>query len=269
MASLDIEARLDNLLATAQEETKDIDLFAPLPEREECPICMIPLPIKEEETIFMTCCGKHICSGCIYKSVNRDRENGVPRHKIKCAFCCQPTPKNNLKENKKLMKRKNPDAFMQMAVKYESGEGVFQSDTKALEMRINAAERGLAQAFSIIALNYMEGDTVEQNTSKAFEFSEVAAKKGSSLAHEQLASFHLKNCDMNTGIKHLKVAACAGEKELDSLMRLYKKEFVSKEDLTQTLRAYQESNDLTKSKDRDDARAFYARKSREGKITYI
>ena len=31
MASLELEARLDNLLATAQEETKDIDLFAPIP----------------------------------------------------------------------------------------------------------------------------------------------------------------------------------------------------------------------------------------------
>ena len=35
MVSLELEARLDNLLATAQEETKDIDLFAPIQERED------------------------------------------------------------------------------------------------------------------------------------------------------------------------------------------------------------------------------------------
>jgi hypothetical protein len=69
MATLDLEARLDNLLATAQEETKDIDLFAPIQEREECPICMIPLPMRDDETVFKLCCGKVICSGCVYKNV--------------------------------------------------------------------------------------------------------------------------------------------------------------------------------------------------------
>ena len=46
MASLELKARLDTLLSTAQAETADIDLFATIDiqEREECPICMIPLP---------------------------------------------------------------------------------------------------------------------------------------------------------------------------------------------------------------------------------
>ena len=43
MVSLELEARLDNLLATAQKETADIDLFAPIPDKNECPMCMIPL----------------------------------------------------------------------------------------------------------------------------------------------------------------------------------------------------------------------------------
>ena len=38
MASSELEARLDNLLATAKKETKDIDLFAPIVDREECPV---------------------------------------------------------------------------------------------------------------------------------------------------------------------------------------------------------------------------------------
>ena len=50
--NLELEARLDNLLSTAQAETAAIDLYAPIAEREECPICMIPLPIKESETVF-------------------------------------------------------------------------------------------------------------------------------------------------------------------------------------------------------------------------
>ena len=44
MVTLELEARLDNLFATAQTETADIDLLAPIPEREECPICLISTP---------------------------------------------------------------------------------------------------------------------------------------------------------------------------------------------------------------------------------
>ena len=106
--------------------------------------------------------------------------------------------------------------------------------------------------------------------SKSLQFHEAAAKKGNTIAHRKLAYLEETNGNKNRSIKHLTVAASAGcQESMDILMRLYKKEFVSKEDLTQTLRAYQTSNDLTKSKDRDDARAFYARKRREGKITYL
>jgi len=38
MPTLELEARVDNLLATAQAETADIDLFAPILKRDECPI---------------------------------------------------------------------------------------------------------------------------------------------------------------------------------------------------------------------------------------
>jgi len=94
MVSLELEARIDNLLATAQEETADLDLFAPIPLKDECPICMIPLSIYEEETSFFECCGKSICAGCIWKNIKTDRKNGVPDNKQKCAFCRQPSTKN-------------------------------------------------------------------------------------------------------------------------------------------------------------------------------
>ena len=75
VSSLELEARLDNLLSTTQAETADIDIFAPIPEREECPICMIPLPL-EEGYIFFTCCGKNMCNGCIHKSTLTEKKKG-------------------------------------------------------------------------------------------------------------------------------------------------------------------------------------------------
>jgi len=47
MTTLELGARLDNLLFTAKEETANDDLYAPILLREECPICLLPLPIKE------------------------------------------------------------------------------------------------------------------------------------------------------------------------------------------------------------------------------
>lgn len=160
----------------------------------------------------MKCCGKSICCGCICKNLVTEQKKGKLKD-YKCAFCCQPNPKT-IKALKKLMKKSNPQAFFQMATQYEEGDGVIQSYTKSLEMYICAAELGHARAYAIIGNYYRQGFVVEQNISKALEFYEVSAKKGSSLAHEQLASFHLKNGDMNTGIKHLKIVACAGEDEV-------------------------------------------------------
>ena len=266
MVSLELEARLDNLLATAQEETAYIDLFAPIKAREECPICMIPLPLGEDETIFEICCGQRICAGCIWKNIQTDRKNGVPDHEQKCAFCRQ-APKSTIKALKKLMKKNNSEAYMQMGLAYKSGEvssaggseDVFQSDTRALEMYISAAELGHIGALEHIGSKYLLGDiAVEQWNSKALAFYEVAAKKGSVHAHVVLSSFHDKMGNTSECIKHVSVTAGAGNKEsMDVFMKAYKDNLVSKEDLAQTLRAFQVSNDLMKSKERDDARAFY------------
>ena len=259
MATLELEARLDNLIATAQTETASIDIYAPITEREECPICLIPHPINDNETRFMPCCGKKICSGCVYKNVITQVKKGISPQKAhddyKCAFCRQKFM-DEIKALKKLMKKNNPEAFTLMAFKYQSGDRVFQSDTKALQMYIRAAELGDASAYGLIGTYYQEGILVEQNKSKAIEFYEVAAKKGAHLlAHRSLARFHGSNGDARKSIEHLKVVASAGNKKsMDDLMKAYKNKLLSKEDLSKTLRAYQTSSNETRSKDRDDAR---------------
>ena len=261
MATLELEARLHNLLDTAHEETANVDVFTPITEREECPICLVTLPIKDREITYSMCCGKRICQGCFYKSLIRDIENGVQKHEVKCAFCRQLTPKSIVKASKKLMKKNDSGAFMQMAALHRGGEnGVLQSDTKALEMCIRAAELGLSNAFADIGYHYRRGIVVEQDGSKSLAFYELAAKRGSITGHQVIAQFYGMNDNtMKKSIKHLKVAASAGDQEsMDGLMQLYRKKELSKEELTQTLRAYQASINNMKSKDRDEARVYFA-----------
>jgi len=260
MISLELEARLDNLLCTAQAETADIDLLAPLiiTEREECPICLLPLPIEADGNTFFPCCGKRICNGCVFRCAKNDANKGIPENKQKCALCCQTTPKNLIKALKKLMKKNYPEAFLLMAKEHRSGEdGVIQSNTKSLEMYIRAAELGNAGAYTGIGIYYEGGFGVELDRSKALEFYEVAAKKGSIEAHRQLAELCGRIGEIQISIEHRKVAARSGHKEsMDTLMNMYKDKLLSKEELTQTLRSFHASSNEMKSRERDEAHAY-------------
>ena len=55
-------------------ELRDEKLFKESPPpREECPICMLPLPLDAYQVVYKSCCGKDICDGCIYYAM---RETG-------------------------------------------------------------------------------------------------------------------------------------------------------------------------------------------------
>ena len=285
MTTLELEARLDNLLSTAQTETADIDLLAPIivADWEECPICLIPLPFDKDQLIFKLCCGKTLCSGCLYKHTQKEKAKGGTRYDYKCALCRQPMAKLHeeypIKSLKKLMKKKNSTAFIVMAKRYREGEGVIQSDTRSLEMYTEAAKLGNAIAYYQIAkLFYEQGTVVEEDESKSLEFYKVAAKKGLPDAHKELCKYHQRMGNIRKGsvqahhdrlfIEHMKIMACAGHQEaMNNLMANYRRNsLVSKDILNQTLRAYQASNDLMKSEDRDFALAAYtAQRQAEGR----
>lgn len=107
----------------------------------------------------MICCGKNICFGCTYKQTMTDIRKGKPKGEGKCAFCCQPTPKNAIKALKKLMKKNISAAYTNMAEIYRKGSnGVLQSNTKSLEMYIRAAELGNVGAYGVIASFFRKPD---------------------------------------------------------------------------------------------------------------
>ena len=53
----------------------------------DCPICLLPLPIKEEQITMVGCCSINICDGCMYANGVREREKGLEH---KCPFCRDP-----------------------------------------------------------------------------------------------------------------------------------------------------------------------------------
>lgn len=131
-----------------------------------------------------------------------------------------------------------------------------QSETKSLEMYIRSAELGHPDILGFIGTYCGDGNVVTQNNSKERAFYEVSAKKGSVKSHKRLAKFHGGNGDIQKSLEHLKVAASAGDQEsMDIVMRAYRNKGISKEELAQTLRACQASQNEMKSDDRDDSLA--------------
>ena len=121
-------------------------LFEEPPPPEECPICMQPPPLYDNNTgtTFHPCCGKHICNGCEYAMA----ESGAKRL---CAYCRTPyakSDKEEIKRLKKLMEKGNAYAFYMLAGSYAQGSmGMPQHLAKANELYLKAGELGCAGAY--------------------------------------------------------------------------------------------------------------------------
>ena len=97
-------------------------LFQEPPPREECPICLLSLPLKSSESYFKSCCGKIICNGCTIAMIRE----GVGRGKTKqedhlCPYCRAPPHSSEevlIKRLKKLMENGNAHAFNMLGLCY-------------------------------------------------------------------------------------------------------------------------------------------------------
>ena len=224
---------------------------------EECPICMLPPPIYENHTgmTFFSCCGKLICSGCIYAM----RETGGKNMKL-CPFCKTPRANSNEEEverTKKLMKTGNAQAFYMLAGHYARGtHGLPQDSAKANELCQKAGELGCAKAYFNLGNTYYNGHGVEVNEKKATHYYELAAMNGSVQARNNLGCSEVNAGNIHRAMKHYILAARAGHKySLDGVKYGYTKGHVTKEEYANTLREYQKSQDEMKSQAREKALA--------------
>ena len=62
-------------------------LFKQPPKEEDCPICFLRLPILFPAQVYMACCGKVICCGCMWGVQKGDRSRS-----FLCPFCRVPIP---------------------------------------------------------------------------------------------------------------------------------------------------------------------------------
>ena len=222
-------------------------------EREECPICFLPLSGREMTEMFQSCCGKVICIGCIYLM----NESGG---KDLCAFCRTPPPSSDeerIKRLKKLMAKGVGGAFFSLAGYYDRGMmGLTQDWAKSNELLLRGGELGYSEAYYNLACSYSNGTGVEVDTNKAKYYYELAAMNGSIKARHNLGCIEGQAGHFCRGMKHLILAARAGyEMSLEAVKKGYMSGLglLTKDEYANTLRAYQKRQKEMKSDARDKA----------------
>ena len=85
-------------------ELYDEKLFKEVePDPEACPICMAAMPFEDNACCFKPCCGKMICTGCIYAMTVNQMKRGKRQYEDNiCPFCRTP-PCKSVKEEIRLI----------------------------------------------------------------------------------------------------------------------------------------------------------------------
>lgn len=231
----------------------DEKLYAELPPREECPTCCVTLPCDDDETRYMSCCGKIICCGCRYC---------LPREH--CPSCNTVVPQSDEECNRRILERieiyNDPVAMYILGQCYAEGTDAFPVDyEEAVGLFQRASELGSAQAHFNLGLAYKHGRVILADNEKSNHHYRMAAVKGSMTARFNLGLMEGRSGNHDCGMRHLMIAAkCGHATSMEAVRQGFVAGYVTKRDFKKTLRAHKASRDEAKSDQRDKAKAIIA-----------
>jgi len=230
----------------------------------ECSICMIPLPLDESQCSSMQCCMNIICNGCAVASQLADKKAG---RVVTCAFCREPTPKNDMSRDRKIIAQvqKRVEAGDALA-HYQLGHfrvkgqhGLPKNAAKGIELWKMAAKLGSVHAHYSLADKYRDGDWgVKKDTEKILYHYEVAAIGGHFLARHNLGVFEGKEERVDRALRHWMISAKMGyEDSLKNILKLHKMGCATKDDYAQALLGYQKATEEMRSEERGEAKVYF------------
>lgn len=238
-------------------------LYKDYSEVKECPICMLPMPLGKNRSCFKLCCWKHICNGCHYAQIQEDIKNGKEEKEVgTCAFCRAPHHKKGEQIGliQKGMEKNNADATYMVALYHQQGKNGYPRDVlKMIELLKKAGVLGCAKAYYDLGRIYDTGTGVIKDMKKARHYYELAAMGGYINARCSLGCFHGFYGDYERARKHFMIGARAGDEEcLEMIQEGIDRGFMTKDDYTEALQAYQYQQEERKSAMRDAALLFEA-----------
>ena len=239
------------------EAISDEKLFGEPPTKEDCPICMLPMPYSTGlcgvRTTYQPCCGMTICEGCVLASTLEVIKGNL---KPWCSFCRTPRYRSNKEQVQRFeerMKLNDAGAFHRLGVAYSAGGewGLPKNNKKAVELWNRAAELGSLDAHYELARAYHSGKGVEFDMDETIQHLEIAAVGGYEMARHLLGLIEAQSGNIDRSMKHFMIAARSGNAEsLKVVGEGYKDRYVTKDEYAKTLRAYQHSCDEMKSEQR-------------------
>jgi len=196
------------LAAEHAAELHDEELFKQPPLlHEDCPICFLRMPTLASGRRYYNCCGKVLCSGCVYAPVYDNQGNKVDNKK--CPYCRTPWPSSDkeiVRRYKNRMKAGDANAMFNLGTYYGDGlYGLPQDHTKAFELRHRAGELGFAAANTQIGFSYENGRGVEIDRKKANHYYELAAMTGEVGARYSLGGMEFREGNIDRALKHLMI----------------------------------------------------------------
>ena len=257
-------------------DAEDPDVWKPRPETEDCPVCMVPLPLDPDEKSYWTCCGNTICRACEFEQgrartvINARRaKKDQPPLGSTCAFCRASQLIGDEEVDAYKEKARTGDAVSayKLATLYTHGNrGVQIDEPKALELYQFAANLGNRDAMMRLAIIYQSGYLGEdENKNKAKEYANMAIKRGKFTAHTVLAVSALGDGQLEVATKHWCLAAEAGD--VVSMKQLWDQFYrgeVSKDLLERTIRRHKETLDEMDSEERERWRGWKEAEAEDG-----
>ena len=289
--------QLYDYISNAMDADKDLELWnKPCPPKDDCPLCMIPLPLNDEFT-YWDCCGQTTCRACDLESrrarhmTNAEREEKeLPPLEEVCPFCRAVAWKDDEishASRKQRLEERGQNGDMEAAYmlgsNYLFGEhGLEINQERALGFIHQAANAGSTAALSILGRMCAWGDYgMVVNRQIGHVHFEKGARHGSADAHYCLGLVEEENGDVDLSIKHHAIAAEAGDSySMEELWRYFYTGKLTKQKLEEILRRHQEAvgemdseerkrhrDYLRAKKENDEALEIVYRKYYQGKMS--
>ena len=235
------------------EEGRVEDDFLTKAALEDCPVCLVPLPLDGYDTVYWPCCGKRLCCACVNETrratrvTNRKRVNNLlPPFTIDtCAFCRTVSYKDNaelIQRFETRIEKGDGRAAYNLAGRYRHGDNNFPRDEKkALQLYHRAADLGCISASGHLGFLYAFGEEgVERDTFTGRKFLETAVKEGSVDALYYLGCLEQGEGKMELALKCWRLAASAGDEgSMKNLQKAFSMKLLSKDVVEEALRMYQ------------------------------
>ena len=232
-------------------------------EKTECPICLCVRPLLKTDEVYQPCCGQRICMGCLIEEQRvRVRDmgfivEGVTPEAIqfaliltfpwnKCPYCCAKDASTDEEKLRLLRIRINkfndPIAMNILGCGYHNGEFGLPINIKEAEKFYQRA-LDLEYSAAIINLYHLYRDNYPDQKQKAMEF----LQRGNSLEditciHELSNKAHESDNYEEVARLATKLARLGDNIAMDTCIRCYRRNIISKDELATTLRENQAAN---------------------------